>query len=1260
MKPRKLRPTPPPPPMQVDEDGNHQHHEMPPMEEDDMPAMMMSSSMIDLDTPRYLGAHALAQQLQLEVSEEGFVLLKNNGVLPLSGPVKLNVFGSQAKNVFSPDTCAKYGVELNDELYTYYKKYKNRDAVYTGSGYDEEKGQYVPQHRTSGGMFGGGSTYLRQEPYIGYDVFNEDGSVRVAQIPQELLDRAKAYSDVAVVVLHREAGEGADHEKGDETLSEGEAAMLSFCSGNFAKVIVVMATNDFIDGDFLAMDTVQKYYKYTYGGDVYSNNIGMEKLADFDSRVELIYAAPHTYPITADGLGACIYTCDSLGDRGGEALLKILLGQTNPSGRLTDEIVYDYDDNPVSLSYGALVFNNETTKGDKYIYGHNYVAYKEGVYLGYKYFETFASDRVVYPFGYGLSYTSFDWKCGRLITDYNEYNELRFGLEVTVTNTGAVAGKDVVEMYVTAPYYENSKYHLEKPLVSLAAYAKTDLLQPGQSQTVKLVWNARDIACYSDTFQCYVLEAGEYLFNVATNARTAHTAPAEVIPWVLDNKTAALTSSGAHVVRVDNDVRFLADEVTGTAYRNLFTGSDEAGWTFDAHGTEKENIVYIHRVDLDGVPYVAPGTYPQNNVIDEHTRETTQILDLETRGLESCYEMDATARYFYDDDIPVPTTNAVYHDKDGRQKNFMLQDVNRLIKKTEAPEYHNVEALKALTGIQVEKWTDETDDMVWDYFLDQLSVNEMMCRFYHCGFDIPALLEYGIPRTYSADGPGRIGANNKEKMGATTNYRDLLLACTWNTDLLYRFGLALGREAAASEENGTSWFYAPGSNIHRSCLSGKNNNYWSEDAWLAGTSCGYFLKGLEEGGVNGCLKHFATNDQEMSREGLVVFSNEQALRETYFAAFEHAIKIGNGQGIMTSLGRVGTVNACGNTHLTVDLLRNEWGFDGMVITDGYGVTSYMYNINCMIGGSSGLLCFGTSGNFGECRDFMELYRYYLAYPGRTVTALRKFMKGALNGLLYSHTFVDFYQDYDYYASDDADYTTDINWFDAEIGLGYEYYQADKLTYKGIKLMEGESNPPGMMPNKNCKDRGGTIVADDYGLKQMELTASAGGTVTVPVSMQKSYGMAEMGMSILWDASALEFVGIQPCIDGYSCTVQPVEGGVNVVLKAEGKSLNGPCGKLFDLTLTVKPGTKAGAYELRLVPVLDDQGQPTGSFFDKQGHEMSVTLVSQKSKYDQSVGGWAGVYQNVFDASWWETETMDKVRQEELADLTLLSGSVTVE
>ena len=1242
MKLRKKRPVPPPPPMP----GGDDLHDMPPMDEQEPQMPMMMLPMYDMDDPVYQKRHGVAQQLALQVGVESMVLLKNDAALPLRRGTRVNVFGRHARDFFSPKLCAQYGLELNQELFSYFTEAQNRDAGYTGSGWDAKKQCYAPQNRTATGMFGM-TGFLTHEPFVGHNVYNEDGSVRVACMDSGLLRRATEFSDTAIVVLHREGGEGADHEKGDERLSEGEAGILSWCTANLKKVIVVLACNSVIDGDFLVQDTDYAFYMYTYGGGIYSNNVGHEVFADYDSRMELKYVdaegnpAPHCYHIAASKIRGAFYVSDKPGDRGAEALAQLLVGDENPSGRLMDEIVFDYDDDPVSASFGGLTFSRDSIGNDLYIYGHNYVAYKEGVYLGYKYFETFCPERVVYPFGYGLSYTTFKWSPSTLRTGTNEYGELCFSADVQAINTGELPGREVVELYVMAPYDENGTYHLEKSLVALCAFAKTGVIQPGQAETVTLRWNARDIANYSDVLEHYVLERGIYRFCIAGDAGKAHSDHAFVLEWVLPE-----------------DMHFTQDEVTGTPYRNLFTGSDERGWRYDARGTEQENIVYLHRIDVDGRPTVAPGTMPKYDVVDMRTRETTQKLDLQTRGLESCYEMDATNVHFYENDIPIPVTNAVYRDAAGEQRNFMLQDVWRFLRDVDGPQYHDLAALYEKTGIRDEIWTEETDHKVWEYFLDQLNVNEMMCRFYHCGFEIPSLAEYGIPLTYSADTPGQIGTNNKVMMGRTTAYCDTMLSCTFNTELCEQFGLALGQEAAASGINGTSWFYAPGNNLHRSCLSGKNNNYFSQDAFLAGQICGWFLKGLKDGGVNGCMKHFACNDQELSREGLVVFSNEQALRELYFAAFEHALKISGGKGIMTSLGRVGTVNACGNTHLTVDLLRKEWGFDGMVITDGYGVTSYMYEINVMLGAHSGLLCFGNSGNFGECRDFMELYRYYLQYPGRTTVALRQFMKGSLEGLLCSHTFRDLYTDYNYYRSEEAGTSSDINWFDAQIGLGYTYEQSNTLIYRGIKLRPGESNPPGMMPNSNCKDRSGTIVTDDYGLRMLDLKCSCGHELRIPISIEKCYEIQAMGLSIWFDTDALEFVRMDDSASilrefGYHFETVPSKTGVDVKIRTNGNVFSTPCGELFAVILRAK---RPGTYPVRLLPLVKTDGTLSDSFMDKQGHEMSWTLTSQKEHY-RIGSGWSGTYQNVNGAEW--QATADAEIDTDMADITLLSNIITV-
>lgn len=314
----------------------------------------------------------------------------------------------------------------------------------------------------------------------------------------------------------------------------------------------------------------------------------------------------------------------------------------------------------------------------------------------------------------------------------------------------------------------------------------------------------------------------------------------------------------------------------------------------------------------------------------------------------------------------------------------------------------------------------------------------------------------------------------------------------------------------------------------------------------------------------------------------------------------------------------------------------------------------MYEINDMLGANSGLLCFNNAGNFGECRDYMELYRYYLQYPGRTTAALRAFMKGCLVSVMESHTFRDLYRDYESAAPQ----TTDINWYDGQIGLGYEYYQGEKLSYLGIKLKPGEENPPSMMPNTNCKDRGGTIRLDDYGLRPLELAGKPGEIISVPLSMEKCCGMQQLGFSIRFDPSVFAFAGMDlqnSVLSGYEHRVEQLEGGINVVLWTMGNLSDRPCGQLLQLRLKVLEGTPAGNYALSLFPLMDRAGNPTGSFLDKQGNAMSISLVSQRDKYHMT-GGWSGVYQEVESSGW---QLNMAASDEELADLTLLSGGVRV-
>ena len=443
-------------------------------------------------------------------------------------------------------------------------------------------------------------------------------------------------------------------------------------------------------------------------------------------------------------------------------------------------------------------------------------------------------DAVKYPFGYGLSYTDFAWN----VKSFNA-DEENVTIEVEVTNTGNVAGKDVVQIYFSAPYYMGG---IEKSAIELAAYDKTKLLQPGESETLTISYATEDMASYdSKTEEAWVLEAGEYDIYVARDIRTFE-------------KT--------YKYNVEEAVVYDTDNVTGNPIQNLF-------------GFAEGNLTYMSRADV-------ANTYPKSPV---NFAATQEVLNSDIR--------------------PAPTTEG------------------------EAPKM----------GVEYEDGVITLSDVarneeLWDEFLDQLTLEEQIELICDCGYETIAIDRLGIPATSDNDGPSSI------KGPGGLLYTDsglafpvaTVIACTWNDELAEEFGEAIGQEGI---ELGTHVWYAPGCNIHRSPLGGRNNEYFSEDPLLSGKMSAAITRGAQSKGLIVTVKHFVANDQETNRQsnGLYTWLNEQSLRELYLEPFEISVKEGKAKGIMTAYNRLGNQWCGGSKALVTDLLRTEWGFDGFVITD---------------------------------------------------------------------------------------------------------------------------------------------------------------------------------------------------------------------------------------------------------------------------------------------------------------------------------------
>ncbi|MDY5502648.1 MAG: glycoside hydrolase family 3 N-terminal domain-containing protein, partial [Gemmiger sp.] len=759
---------------------------------------------------------AASTELCEDIAEEGIVLLDNDGTLPLAKNSKLNVFGWASTNpcyggtgsgalsdayptVSLLDGLTNAGFELNTELSDFYTDYR--------------------ADRPEVGMWA--QDWTLPEP-------------EAAQYSDDLLANAKAFSDTAMVVITRVGGEGADlptdvsqvtydaghsyndFEAGEHylQLSKTEKDMVDLVCKNFDNVVVV------------------------YNG---ANAMELGWVKDYSQIKSVIW-------------------CAGTGQSGFNALGSILCGDVNPSGRSIDTFVYDLTKTPTWNNFGNFIYDNmdefaATSFGAETIPA--FVNYVEGIYVGYKFYETAAVEglidydkTVVYPFGHGLSYTTFE----QTLNSVTESNGV-VTVDVTVTNKGNTAGKDVVEVYYNPPYTNGG---IEKASANLIDFAKTDILEPGASENVQITFNTEDMASYDAHGKgCYVLEAGDYVISINSDSHT-----------VIDSKT---INVGSEVVYDANNARS-TDAVAAT---NEFA---------DAEG----NVTYLSRAD-GFANYAEATAAPASMSMPAEYKETFYN--------NSNWD---PADFNNADDV-APTTGA----KNGLQ-------------------------LVDMVGV-------DYDDAKWDTFLDQLTMSDMDSLIALGGYQSVAVPSIGKVQAIDCDGPASIN-NNFTQQGSIGFPSAVMIAATWNTDLGYSFGEAIGKMA---DDMDVSGWYAPAMNIHRSAFAGRNFEYYSEDGVLSGKIASNAVKGSQDQGVYAFMKHFALNDQETNRCGMLcTWASEQAIREIYLKPFETCVKEADCHAVMSSFNYIGNTYAGNNPNLLNNVLRGEWGFVGMVLTDYYGVYGY--------------------------------------------------------------------------------------------------------------------------------------------------------------------------------------------------------------------------------------------------------------------------------------------------------------------------------
>ena len=717
--------------------------------------------------------HEKSVELANRIESEGIILLKNEeDVLPLKKK-KVNVFGAASCSIAFAGAAGSGAVRSSDAV-GFYDALSNSGIEYNKDLYNKYANYTMTRYDF--GLLSYVITVLKQ--FFG----GGQSEMPINRISNSVFEKAVDYSDTAVIVIGRVGTEMKDLSVETLNLTEEELQMIDKVCNSFSDVIVVFNISNIMD---------------------------MSWLEDYDSiKAAMIMWLPGE--VATDSVG------------------KVLTGEVNPSGKLVDTVSYDIEDHPASENFGNYMYNN-IIGIPKY-----FVNYCEGIYVGYRYFETFAPEKVQYPFGFGLSYTEFDWD----VKDYKVGKD-EITVKVKVENTGDAAGKDVVQVYFSAPYYEGG---IEKSAIELAAYDKTKLLEPGDSETLEISFDIADMASYdSENEEAWVLDKGEYKIHVARDIRTF----AETFSYKNKEK-----------------VVYKTDDNSGNEIKNLFE---------QAEG----DLTYLSRNDKEGT-YPAP---PENYKAPSEVKNSDKRPEPVTEG-------------------EAPKTGVKYPDGV-----ITLQDVAK-------------------------------DESLWDAFLDQLTVDEMIALITDCGYETTAVERLGIPGTSDNDGPSCI----KGEGGLLYSESGLafpvstVLACTWNDALAEEFGEMIGEEG---NQLGTHVWYAPGCNIHRSPQGGRNNEYYSEDPLLSGRMSAAVTRGVQSKGVVVTVKHFAANEQETNRQsnGLYTWLNEQSLREIYLEPFEISVKEGNAKGIMSAYNRIGSEWCGGSKALITDLLRTEWGFDGFVITD---------------------------------------------------------------------------------------------------------------------------------------------------------------------------------------------------------------------------------------------------------------------------------------------------------------------------------------
>ena len=801
-----------------------------------------------------------------QVEAEGAALLLNkNNALPLAADAKMSLFSQSAADpvltgtgsafMATGDAVSLYAALqdsfapgcVNQELWKFYKTsgYKRVNAALSGGSPDQYRINEVPWEK----------------------------------YPEALKATFPQFGDAAIVVLSRSSGEGADLPNSLEALRDymTDGDYLQLCAEERALLDNLMQLKQ--DGVFKKVIVILNS----------SSTLQLDFIDDYD-------------------IDALLWV-GNLGLNGIPAVADILAGKVNPSGRIVDTFQKDNHAAPAMQNYDAYPYTNAAELGlaaaqnnnalgiDKC--NQNYVVYQEGIYVGYRYFETRYEDYVLgrgnagdydydklvaFPFGSGLSYTTFDYSDFK-ITDQGS----TILAEVDVTNTGKVDGKHTVQIYFQSPYTQyDIDNGVEKAAVELCGFDKKEIAA-GKTEHFAIEIRKDDLTSYdSNLAKTYIMDAGDYYFTVAADAHNA----VNNILMAKGADTARMSGTGDAALTATwtldemDTITYSVSAYTGNAITNLFEDADLNKYA----GAEGQTVTYLSRNDWEG-------TFP-----------TTQSL----------YVTDA----MWADGL---THNA-------EERTAIVEKMKTLYwQGATLPESGTGGALKAIDFVET-----RYEDSAWDKLVSQISYGDMLNTIYNGAYNTHALPAINLPATMEADGPT---GYTKSLMGGSSGMAftsEDVIAATYSREIACLVGKCMAEDMLHSNQNSDSTsvagIYAPGLNIHRSQYLGRHNEYYSEDGWLSGEIAASQVQGIRSKGVLAFAKHFALNDQEQGRYGISVWANEQSIREVYLEAFEGAIR-GGAMNVMTSFNRIGVVWSGSHYGLMTGILRDEWGMEGAAITD---------------------------------------------------------------------------------------------------------------------------------------------------------------------------------------------------------------------------------------------------------------------------------------------------------------------------------------